>query len=93
METKKKLAKESNLSYKQVEQWLSNRRRNKKKKSENNRIKSISIEQKVILSDFFFNKTRRPKKDEIVLLSELTGLNQKKISYWFTKKRYNLKKN
>ena len=86
--TKRELAKQTNLSIKQIDIWFKNSR----KKIRKNKISTrFSIEQKKILRDYF-KKCRFPSNNEIKELSQLLNQSDKRISSWFAKERFNLKK-
>ncbi|RNA18979.1 homeobox domain containing [Brachionus plicatilis] len=61
IKTKKQLAKESNFTYQQLNQWFKYKRKCMKNKAKGGKSKSMNLEQKLILSQFFFQKNQNPK--------------------------------
>lgn len=87
-ETKMQLSKKTNLNLTQISNWMLYRRKKFKKKYHKT---SITLENKVIMTDFF-KSNQKPKCEEIFKLKQSTGLSKKKILDWFAYMRFKNKK-
>lgn len=93
-ETINELAETTNLTSKQVYNWLSHARTKLKTNSPNTSAlnASISIDQKILLKESF-NINANPGKEEIQNLAQITSLSETRIKQWFVNTRkYNNKK-
>jgi hypothetical protein len=83
------LASKTNLSTRQVSFWIYNRSKKDKMKDKINmqNSKRIGKENKKILTNYFNDTNSSPSGIEIALLANETNLSQRKIKYWFEKKR------
>ena len=85
-----KLSRESNLTIKQVNNWIQMKKtRMKNKKTWSDRI---SIEQYTILKDYFENVCKNPGKEDQIKFANDFGLPITKIRSWFNNERSYLKK-
>ena len=80
----KELASHTNLSIKQVHNWI-----NKKKRSTG--LHTCSKWKRKLLRESFL-KNSYPNQKEIIQLKSVTGISEKKINSWFAKERFNFKK-
>lgn len=82
---KNSLAKESNLSIRQVSYWFIKRRNNKIIKFNPNRL---SMEQKKILKNYYLHKNTHPSISELKIISESACITRKKAAHWFSFERH-----
>lgn len=90
-ETKKELSDKTNLSVKQITQWLINQRKKIQKKKSKKRDQRLSTSQKLFLNEYFKNSSQKPDAEEILKISKKTGIDSKKIYFWFGTQRFKLK--
>lgn len=86
-QTRIELAQKTNLSVKSVSNWLRNKRKNKKIPNE----KRITLESRIFLHEYFEKHCQQPNKEEIITLSQTTGLSVSKVRAWFAKERFKKK--
>lgn len=89
--TKNELAKLSKLNVKQITNWFVERRR-KLKRKESMVSNRLSIDKKIALQ-IFFKKKQKPGPLELSMIAKQLDLSQKRVSAWFAKERFKLKKN
>ncbi len=82
---KNSLAKESNLSIRQVSYWFTKRRNNKITKFNPNRL---SLEQKKTLKNYYLHKNTHPSISELKIISESACITSKKAAHWFSFERH-----
>ena len=93
IEEKNELARSLNLTTKQVSFWIHNRSKKEKldkmkiNKTKRNRINK---ECKKILLNYFNNISNQPSTIEIKILANRMNLTERKIKYWFEKKRLSI---
>jgi hypothetical protein len=88
IEEKHQLARLTNLSINQVSFWIHNRSKKKKhKKTFIRKTNCVRAKNKKILLDYFKNINVSPSALEIRVLAHRTSLTERKIKYWFDKKR------
>jgi len=88
------LAKQTNLSIRQVSRWFIKRRNNIITEDCPNRL---SLEQKKLLKNYYLHCKKTPSIDELKKLSETACINEKRVAQWFSSERHRekntLKKN
>jgi hypothetical protein len=83
---KHELAKKANLTLKKVQNWLDHKRAKTRKKRSLTSCR-FTLKNRIILSESFKNN-KNPSINEVNHLSELTGLSERQIKCWFTKKKF-----
>lgn len=94
IEEKNELARSLNLTTKQVSFWIHYRSKKEKQNkmgiTETKKRRRINKECKKLLLNYFTNTSYSPSSVEIKILSNRTNLTERKINYWFEKKRLSI---
>jgi hypothetical protein len=86
---KSSLAKETNLTIRQVSYWFIKRRNNKITEDNPNRL---SVKQKDMLKNYYWHFKKQPSISELRKLSEAACITEKRAAKWFSSERHREKK-